>query len=256
MGQSSHLRSSGTTVAPLLHRAEAIVSIQKTYADGHVSARHSHDRHQVIYATTGLMMAETETASWAVPAGYGLLMPAGTGHGTRFVGKVRLQSLYVRPEALSSVFDTCRIVSVGPLLAQLIAAFCAIAPGAEPARAHHLSSLILMELAAASTSALTLPYPRDGGLRRVCDALMAQPAQAPHIDRWADDIGLSRRAFTRNFRDQTGLSFGQWSQRLRAQRALQALAAGQPKAAVAHDLGYGSASALNAMMRRLMPEAL
>lgn len=234
--------------------AAPVVTISKTYADGHVSKQHRHDRHQLIYATSGLMMAVTDGATWAVPAGYGLTMPAGMVHGTRFMGRVMLQSLYVRPDALTTGFDRCRILSVSPLLAQLIAALCDLnASAAVPGRAHHLTSLILMELASAPTSPLALPVPDDPRLVRICDALIDRPDHDPGIDFWAARAGLSRRAFTRGFKSETGMSFGQWKQRLRAQRALQSLAAGRPRAAVARDLGYSSASALSAMMQRLMP---
>lgn len=229
-----------------------VVSYQKRYDNGYRSSRHSHPRHQLIYAVSGLMMAETAAASWAVPAGYGLIVSAGTGHQTRMIGEVCLQSLYVNPEALDNgAMQTSRIITISPLLATLIAALCGLAnPSPTTAKAHHLSQLIVLELADAPTSPLALPYPDHAGLRRVCDALVAHPATGKSIDHWAHDIGTSRRSFTRKFQQQTGISFGRWRQRLRCQIALQALAGGTPIQTVASDLGYASPYALRAMMQR------
>jgi AraC-like DNA-binding protein len=130
----------------------------------------------------------------------------------------------------------------------MMAELCALTnPSPMTDKAHHLSQLILLELSDAPTSLLALPYPEQAGLRRVCDALVAQPATDKTIDHWAHDIGASRRSFTRKFQQQTGISFGQWTQRLRCQLAL---AGGTPIHTVARDLGYASPYTLRAMMQR------
>ncbi|MBL4769171.1 MAG: helix-turn-helix transcriptional regulator [Rhodobacteraceae bacterium] len=250
MGQNVNSKSSSAD--SLQDLPLQVVSYQKCYADGYHSTRHNHPRHQLIYAVSGLMMAETESARWAVPAGYGLIVCAETFHQTRMIGEVRLQSLYVNPNALiNGEMETSRIITITPLLAALIAELCALAnPTPISDKAHHLGQLILIELATAPTSPLALPYPEHSGLRRVCDALVANPATGKTIDHWAHEIGASRRSFTRKFQQQTGISFRQWTQRLRCQIALQALAGGTPIQSVARDLGYASPYALRAMMQR------
>ena len=117
--------SSADALQNLPHR---VASYQKSYADGYVSSRHNHPRHQLIYAVSGLMMAETASASWAVPMGYGLIISAGTDHQTRMIGEVCLQSLYINPNAVSNdTLQTSRIITISPLLAALIAELCSLA---------------------------------------------------------------------------------------------------------------------------------
>lgn len=250
MGQM--LNSGNSSADTLQDLPHYVVSYQKSYEDGYRSSRHSHPRHQLVYAVSGLMMAETASASWAVPAGYGLIVSAKTDHQTRMIGEVSLQSLYVAPDALDNdAMKTSRIITISPLLVALIAELCSLAnPSPTTNKAHHLSQLILLELAEAPTSPLALPYPDHAGLRRVCDALVAHPATDKTIDHWAHDIGASRRSFTRKFQQQTGISFGKWTQRLRCQSALQALAGGASIQIVARNLGYASPYALRAMMQR------
>ncbi|UWQ33439.1 helix-turn-helix transcriptional regulator [Leisingera sp. M527] len=255
MGQNADIRrrgwSSSDAVQLLPH---GVASYARGYKDGYVSTWHDHPRHQLVYAVAGLMMAEADGTSWAVPAGSGLIVPAAMLHEIRMVGEVQLQSLYIDPaETGAGAMAACRAVTIPPLLAGLIEALCAMGnPWPLPPRAHHLSQLILIELEAAPDTPLALPYPPDGRLRRVCDALMADPGSGRTIDHWAVLAGMSRRSFTRAFQRQTGRSFGQWRERLRCQIALRAQARGEEMERVARDLGYASRYALQAMMRRLV----
>lgn len=244
--------STGNTSDHLQSLPLDVVGLRKTYPDKALSLWHDHPRHQLIYAISGLMMAETEGTRWSIPAGYGLIMPATTSHQIRMVGQVDLQTLYLRPQAAPTL-SSCRVISISPLLTALIASFTKLDnPLPETPRSHHLGALILLELSAAPDSPLALPFPNHPALRRVCETLQQQPGLAHGLDHWADTAGLSRRSFTRVFQNETGLSFGKWTQRLRCQLALERMATGRPLARIAHDLGYASPYALRAMMDRLV----
>lgn len=250
MGQPDLIPPRLTSVDRIQQLPQEVVSFVHRYEDGYLSTWHNHPRHQLIYAAEGLMLTETRAARWAVPAGYGQLIPAGELHQVRMTGGVRIQTLFIRPEA-DAGFAARGVVEIPPLLAGLIAAFCAMENAApESARAHHLSRLILLELAAAPAAELALPMPADPRLSQVCTALAAAPGSRRGIDHWAAEAGMSRRSFTRAFQAEMGMSFGQWQQRMRCQHALRAMADGTPAEAVARTLGYASKYALEAMMRR------
>ena len=68
----------------------------------------------------------------------------------------------------------------------------------------------------------------------------------------ANTLGMSERTMNRHFKQQTGLSYGEWLRRARLLEALLRLGQGQPVLRVALDLGYGSHSAFTAMFRRVM----
>lgn len=231
-----------------------VASLEKIYADGYVALRHSHPRLQFMYATSGLMMADTDSTRWAIPEGHALIIPPHTLHETRMIGDVRLQSLYITPNTLESEAEqNCRIIAVSALLAALIERLCALNnPTPSTPQAYHLSQLIIMELDDAPVSPLALPFPDHLGLRYVCEALVADLSLSKTIDQWSDDVGMSRRAFTRAFQRQTGLSFGVWRQRLWCQIALQAMAGGEAVEKVAADVGYATHYAMHAMVHRLL----
>jgi AraC-like DNA-binding protein len=75
------------------------------------------------------------------------------------------------------------------------------------------------------------PLPADARLARVC-----------------------QRTFTRLFRTQSGVSFGQWRQQVCLLAANKRLSMGQPVTVVAVNLGYASASAFAAAFRRVLGE--
>lgn len=66
---------------------------------------------------------------------------------------------------------------------------------------------------------------------------------------------MSRRAFTRFFRKETGISLSTWRQQAAVFTALPRLAAGEAVTAVALDLGYDSVAAFTTMFRRTMGTA-
>ena len=82
------------------------------------------------------------------------------------------------------------------------------------------------------------------------DALVAAPDDARDLDEWAAVANMSRRTFTRTFRDETGLSFSDWRQQARIFEALALLATGKSVTTTALEVGYGSVSAFTAMFRR------
>jgi AraC-like DNA-binding protein len=71
---------------------------------------------------------------------------------------------------------------------------------------------------------------------------------------WADQLHISLRTFNRLFRQQTGLSFSQWRQRL-CGAGTCAAGAGEPVTRIALDFGYDSPAAFSTMFRRLLGQA-
>ena len=232
--------------------------LARDYAAGARTGRHSHPRHQLLHATTGLMTAVTERGTWFVPSGYALWIPAGLVHDITMQAPVAMRSIYVAPDDPDRPLPvTCQVLSVSELLRA-----CVLALGNEPllydegGRAGHLAALVLDEIARAVAMPFVLPMPSDRRLRRLCDALVADPGSALDIDGWSTEIGTSRRTLTRHFRAETGLSFAAWRRRLRLLQAQSRISRGEPIARVAAALGYKSLPAFRAMARRELGDAV
>jgi len=231
-----------------------IVMLQRCGKQGYVTDTHSHIRIQLLYAKDGLMLAQTNYGSWIVPTGYGLLIPNDLLHTVEMYGTTTMQSVYITPDRMElSHPHICKVIQVSPLLNEMMQRF-AMTPSlyAKDGADHHLAEMIIHEIKTSPEASLVLPFPQIPPLKAVCDRLLERPADQKTIDQWAYETGMSRRSFTRNFRQETGISFDLWRQRLRHQTALILLAEGQEIQTVAHAVGYQSVSALKAMMSRLI----
>jgi len=241
-----------TNAADYQETPRALAVMPKFFAGGASTGWHSHVRGQVLYATQGLMLAETEAGAWAVPTGHALLIPPQLRHDISMHGEVRMLSAYVAPEIWRSVAGHgCQVIKASRLFDAALAAICRQPVlYEEDGRGGHLASVILDEVMYAEIAELALPLPRTARLREVCRTLIANPALSLGLDDWADAIATSRRTLTRSFRKETGMSFSAWKRQLRQLQSLKLHEEGVPLKSIAARVGYQSPQALRAMMKR------
>jgi AraC-like DNA-binding protein len=227
-----------------------LAGLTRDYPDGHRTGWHSHGRAQLLYAIAGVMRIATDAAGFVVPPGRALWVPAGLAHAVTMQGQVAMRALLLRADAAAAGPGTTAVLAVSPLLRELILAACAEPPEWDPAgRAGHVAALILEEIAQAPALPLGVPAVRDPRLRRLAEALQADPASPLTLEGWAEASGASARTLTRLFRRDTGMSFGRWRQTLRLVEAAAQLAQGVAPARAAAMVGYASASAFGAAFR-------
>src|SRR5882672_8127595 len=82
--------------------------------------KHSHTWHQMIYASRGVMTVNTSTGSWVVPSRRAVWVPAGIEHEVEMSASVSMRTLYLRPGLSDVLPRDCCVVSVSPLLRELI----------------------------------------------------------------------------------------------------------------------------------------
>ena len=227
-----------------------LAAFARDYADRDDTGRHSHVRAQLLYAVAGVMRIATDAASFVVPPGRALWVPAGLPHAVSMQGQVAMRALFVRGDAARAGPADTTVLVVSPLLRELILAACAEPlEWDEAGRGGHLAALILDEIARAATLPLGVPEPRDARLKRLADALRADPAAPLTLDAWAMRSGASARTLRRLFQAETGMGFGRWRQMLRLAEAAALLAEGMPPARAAARVGYASAPAFGAAFR-------
>lgn len=235
-----------------------IVATGNDYAPNRVLPSHVHKRGQLLYAATGVLSVTTAAGGWVVPPRRALWIPPGVAHEVRMSGAVSTRSAYVRREVVERLGlpDRCRVIHVAPLLhALLMEAVDLPAEYALDGRDGRVMALLLDEIAAAPELPLSTPLPSDPRLARLCRALLEAPALEIDIDAMAHKAGMSRRSFTRLFRQQTGMSFSAWRQQACLLVALTRLGGGESITQVAVELGYSSASAFTAAFRRILGAA-
>lgn len=233
------------------HVPRPVAALSDEYPPGHVDPRHKHERAQLIYASTGIMSVTTDAGSFVVPPQRAVWIPAGVEHEVYCRGHVSLRTLYVDENARGTLPKTCRVLEVSHLLRELIVEAATLPVEYEVhGRDGRVMELILDEITSTPTAPLHVPMPQSQRLARVCQTILKEPAQNDALDDIARTIGMGQRTFTRAFRRETGMSFGEWRQHVRLLEALSRLAVGQPVTTVALDVGYSSPSAFTAMFRR------
>lgn len=173
--------------------------------------RHVHGRAQLLYATRGVMRIMTDEAAFVVPPGRALWVPAGTPHAVGIEAQLAMRALFLRQDAAQAGPRATTVLAVSPLLHELILAACAEPlEWDEQGRGGHLAALILDEIARAPTLPLGVPEPRDARLKRLAEALRADPASALTLESWAGQVGASARTLRRLFQAETGMGFARW----------------------------------------------
>ena len=229
----------------------AVISSATDYADNWVIPEHSHEKHQLLYATEGVMVVHSAQNQWTVPPNRGFWMPSGQVHSLRCVGALKMRSVFVRPASFPNLPSETKAVSISPLLSELIKASVSLKPPyAEDSRDARIMHLILDELALLPALPLSLPQPADPRIRRICLALQDDPGDASTVADWSERLGLDQTTIQRLFRRETSLTFGQWRQQARLLLALERIAVGEKIIDVAFELGYESPSAFTSMFKK------
>lgn len=244
-----------TSIDTLDSTPRPVIAIGTDYPDGYLLRRHQHRRAQLLYGSTGVMKVSTGQGDWVVPPQQAVWIPPQVEHEVLMLG-VSTRSFYIEPSAAPASRASCEVISVSPLLRQLLIEAVEM-PLAyeEQGRDGVLVTLALLEIGQARALPLHIPLPQDSRLLARCQAFLQRPDIHQSPQDWARDLYVSERSFSRFFREQTQMSFGQWRQRACVMLALSRLASGEPITRIALDLGYESPAAFSTMFRRLIGQA-
>lgn len=224
-------------------------------------APHRHAWAQVAWSATGVLRVSAGSHTYMVPPSRAVWIPSGVEHVVTVVEDAELRTLYLwqaggacGPAGLGSGlargdgWRQCRVLEVSPLLRELVEQL--VQPPADTAREACLAALVQDELARARPVPLGVGLPADKRLRGLCEAVLDDPARHATLAGWAAECGASVRTIARLFRQELGTTFAEWRQQVLLAKALSMAARRRPMAHIAAELGYASASAFSAMVRR------
>ena len=232
----------------------AVRSLATNYASGYRIEPHQHPWHQFLYAVSGAMTVFTRHASWMIPTGRAVFIPARWEHAIRMWGMVEMRTLYLCPALTGFENGECRVVEVAPLLRELILRVVE-RMGLDSRAAHDGRMIGLLEdeirtaILEAADSALALPMPSDERALALAHHVSENPSMDDNVDELARRHGVARRTLERRFREGTGMSFGMWRQKARLLDSIRLLADGKSVTDAALDCGYSSVSAFIAAFK-------
>jgi AraC-like DNA-binding protein len=217
-----------------------------------VLPNHAHEWHQLIYVSAGLMSVATEAGSWVAPATWAIWVPAGIRHGIRFVVDSAFRTAYFRPAWANDYPTGCTVISVSPLLRELIVRTIKIG---KLDRRHPLetaiAALIVSELQVSGARSLGLKQPTGEAMCRAATLMTRRTPQAATVSSLASAVGVGTRTFERQFFAETGMTPGRWRHHQAMLTGLELLASGTAIKTVAAQSGYRTASAFIAAFRKI-----
>lgn len=220
---------------------------------GYVVPPHRHRRTQFLCVFTGVVLVATARGRWMIPPGHALLIPRGLEHSVEMYSDVAMRSVYVySPEGLAASPEPA-VLEVTDLAHHLLAEAVRHQPLSEdPHRAELVMALLIDEIGRLRPRPLGLPFPAHVRLAALCRTFVETPTPDAKIDDWAVRLNMSRRSFTRLFREETGISFSTWRQQAAIFACLPRLAAGASVTEVALEAGYDSVPAFTTMFKRML----
>lgn len=247
-----------THIDPYENTPRDAVVTANDYPDGQRFTVHTHQRGQFAYAACGVITVYTDQGNWVVPPQRAVWVPAGVPHEMSMNGPVTMLNTYVDTPAATRLGlpAKCQVFGVSALLRHLMSeAMDVPALYQEQSRDGHLMNLLLHEIAEMPPLSLNAPLPSEPRLAEACRQLLAHPSLEVGIEDMTRQVGMSRRTFTRLFRQETGISFVEWRQQACLLTAVVRLGNGEAITRVATDLGYSSPSAFTSVFRRVLGAA-
>lgn len=231
----------------------SMVAVALDYPNGYHIPVHCHQSAQLLYACAGVMTVTTEKGIWVVPPQRAVWVPALMEHQIFASGRLSMRSLYIKPDAAPSLPIECCVVSVPPLLRELILHAVTL-PRLYPLTGPEarIMTVILDQIRSLSVAPLDLPIPKDPRLERIYRAFTVNPADNRTLGDWGNKVGATSRTLSRLFRSETGMNFRQWRQQVRILEALRRLGNEEPVTSVALDMGYDSPSAFINMFKKAL----
>jgi len=164
-----------------------------------------------------------------------------------------MRSLYFPVAVTASPFnvDSCRVISVNPLLRELILRIAEMAAlDSRVAAEARLMGVLMDELESARIEPLLLPLPSDSRAMAVAESVLSNPAEVLTVETLARSAGLGVRTLERLFRAETGMRFGLWRQKARLLESVRVLVDGGSVTDAALESGYSSVSAYIAAFKQ------
>lgn len=215
------------------------------------AAPHSHTWGHLNYAAHGTMQMETEGLRFLSPPQYAVWIPPTVVHSCTLRHAVVYRSIYITRDLCERLPAEPCTVRISPIIKSVLADFAArdVHEPTTPADLR-LAHVVVDQLEVAEVQRCYLPAAASSALVAVLEALQANPGDHRSLAEWADSVHMTERTLARQCQRELGMSFGDWRQRLRFLRAIDALEAGRTVQEIAFDLGYSTASAFIAMFQR------
>jgi AraC-like DNA-binding protein len=230
--------------------SKPVTVVRRSLDINSIVEKHSHSWGQFVYAHKGVLIVATAEDRYIVPPEQGVWLLPEIEHEVTAISKVELTSFYFDNALLNKLPLNCCVLKVNDFLKALIIEANDIVNDYQWYSSDgRLLRLILDRLSLATNVILQLPYPKDPRLLRMLTLILSDPSTGYNLEQWGKIVGASARSLSRLFKNETGLSYRAWRQRLNVQIAISQLSNGKSITSISLYLGYESPSAFIHMFK-------
>ena len=223
------------------------MAIRTRYRPGFHGDWHATPCAQLMYPSRGVMTVYTRGGAWLVPPQRACWLPASDEHRVEAPRGLELHSVYCDGSLVDHLPADCGVVPVSDLLRELI---FALDVDRSAHRRAWLAPALVDEIVVQQPAALVVAPLRSPRLDPIEDALRRDPSDPRTLEAWAAELGVATRTLARAFSRAAWMTFSDYRNQVRLHAALDRLARGEQVTAIAHDLGFHSASSFIAMFKR------
>lgn len=225
------------------------------FSRGHVIDGHSHQWSQLIFASQGVMQVDAQGNRWIVPPLRCLWMPANVVHTIRTLSETSLRTVYILPKLSANFPNECRVLNVTPLLRELLLETIRLGMLRRSTEEQKVfASVLVNQIKRSDEMPLKLKMPTDPRAIRLADIISSHPEKKINLAEAAKQTGASPRTLERLFKDETGMSVGNWRRQARLMFAIRMLSEGTPVGEVAFSCGFNSPSSFVKAFREELGE--
>ncbi len=184
---------------------------------------------------------------WTLLPGRGLWIPALHRHSVRVAAGAQFLTVYCAVAQGPSLGDHPVAVNGTPLLYEL---FLHLSAREMSDDARRRAERVFFDLVVPGDERGAMKIPDSGPVGRIARDLLSHPEDPRSFGDWANEIGVSTSTLARQFKVDTGVSFGQWRVLLRMNVAMSLLGQDVAVADVAEQVGYSTPSSFVAAFKQ------
>lgn len=211
---------------------------------------------RLIRSLKGVFAVTVGNQNFILPPSYVMVLPAmNLCHLSSIAGVVQVVSIS-QSAFEHSVFtqkEQTRILTASNIMRSLISEVLLLNDDYRDTRRENaILSLLLCEMRRDHqfVDQIIMKMPTDKRLLYVCKELLKLPSLPDNTDQWCRKAGMSRRSFTRTFKLETGMAFGEWRREVRLLMALSKIVSGEKIISAAYDVGYENVSTFSVAFSR------
>lgn len=228
-----------------------VVTIKRD--DAHVGECHQHAQAQLFIVEHGSFAFETPLGRWIMPVLRAGWVPPNYEHHAESFGPMHVISIYIANEHCKHLTCEPCVFTPSPLLSCIVKTMSHWPEGTPwDISKDNILKVLIDELKTIKPEPLYVPVPKDKNLNKVAAQIIQEPSLHKTLDEWAQLANLSRRSFTRKFKDMTGLSFVQWQCQVKVVKACEYFARGMSVTQTAYALGFSQISSFSQLFKKYL----